>query len=88
MGHSVRTGGGALNELASLGGGDLIEVHGWGSTLTYRVVSAEVVSKSDLARRAEEIFNQSGPGRLVLITCEDWDGTTWRSNVVTVATPA
>lgn len=88
VGHSVRTGGGALNELASLGGGDLIEVHGWGSTLTYRVVSAEVVSKSDLARRAEEIFNQSGPGRLVLITCEDWDGTTWRSNVVTVATPA
>jgi LPXTG-site transpeptidase (sortase) family protein len=77
-----------LNELASLGGGDLIEVSGWGSTLTYRVVSVEVVSKSDLARRAEEIFNQSGPGRLVLITCEDWDGTTWRSNVVTVAAPA
>jgi len=27
------------------------------------------------------------PGRLVLITCEDWDGERYLSNVVVTATP-
>jgi hypothetical protein len=27
-------------------------------------------------------------GRLVLVTCEDWDGTRYLSNVVVVATPS
>lgn len=88
VGHSVRTGGGALNELAALSQGDAIEVNGWGTALTYRVQSVEVLSKDQVARDAERIFNQSGSGRLVVITCEDWDGSVWRSNVITVATPA
>ena len=37
--------------------------------------------------KAEKIFSQSGTGRLVIISCEDWDGTAWRSNVVTIAAP-
>jgi hypothetical protein len=46
------------------------------------------MSKDDFARNAEQIFTQSGPGRLVVITCDDWDGTAWRSNIVSVAAPA
>jgi hypothetical protein len=46
-----------------------------------------VLSKDELARRAEKIFAQTGTGRLVIISCEDWDGTVWRSNVVTIAAP-
>jgi LPXTG-site transpeptidase (sortase) family protein len=89
VGHATRAGtGGAFDEVGTLSDGDTIEVEGSAATLTYRVESVEVVSKDDLARRAEEIFNQSGPGRLVVITCEDWDGTSWRSNIVTVATLA
>lgn len=87
VGHSVRTGGGALNELVELGEGDTIEIKGSESSLTYKVQSVEVLSKDDLARHAEDIFNQSGPGRLVVVTCEDWDGSVWQSNVVTIATP-
>lgn len=39
------------------------------------------------ARGAEEIFDQTVPGRLVVITCEDIDGAEWRSDIVTIATP-
>jgi LPXTG-site transpeptidase (sortase) family protein len=67
--------------------GDAIQVEGSGATLTYRVQSTGVLSKDEVARNADEIFAQSGPGRLVLITCDDWDGKAWRSNAVTVAAP-
>jgi hypothetical protein len=33
------------------------------------------------------VFGRTGPPRLVLITCEDWDGTEYRSNVVVTAEP-
>jgi LPXTG-site transpeptidase (sortase) family protein len=68
--------------------GDTIEVEGADDALTYEVESVEVISKDDFARLAGRIFTQSGPGRLVVITCDDWDGTAWRSNIVTVALPA
>jgi hypothetical protein len=48
----------------------------------------EVLSKDEVARNAEKIFDQTSAGRLVLITCHDWDGTAWRSNIVTIAAPA
>jgi len=88
VGHSVRNdGGGVFDDLGDLSGGDAIEVKGADSALTYRVQSVDVLSKEELARTAEKIFAQSGSGRLVIISCEDWDGTVWRSNVVTIATP-
>jgi hypothetical protein len=46
-----------------------------------------VLSKDEVARKAEEIFAQTGAGRLVIITCDDWDGKAWRSNIVTIAAP-
>jgi LPXTG-site transpeptidase (sortase) family protein len=67
--------------------GDAIQVKGSDATLTYDVQSNEVLSKDQVARNAEQIFAQTGPGRLVLITCDDWDGSAWRSNVVTIAAP-
>jgi sortase (surface protein transpeptidase) len=65
----------------------MIEVLGASDALAYAVESVEVLSKEDLARNAEEIFDQGGRGRLVVITCEDFDGTSWRSNIVTIASP-
>ena len=80
-------GGGVFDDLGDLSGGDAIEVKGADAALTYRVQSVDVLSKDELARKAERIFAQSGTGRLVIISCEDWDGTAWRSNVVTIAAP-
>jgi LPXTG-site transpeptidase (sortase) family protein len=88
VGHAVRNdGGGVFDDVGDLGRGDAIEVEGSDSTLNYRVKSVDVLSKHELARKAEEIFAQTGAGRLVVISCEDWDGTAWRSNVVTIAAP-
>jgi LPXTG-site transpeptidase (sortase) family protein len=89
VGHAVRNdGGGVFDDIGDLDRGDAIEVEGSDSTLNYRVKSVDVLSKHELARNAEEIFAQTGAGRLVVISCEDWDGTAWRSNVVTIAVPA
>ena len=88
MGHTVRNkGGGVFDDIGDLTRGDAITVEGSDSTLTYRVQSIDVLSKKEVARKAEEIFAQTGAGRLVVITCDDWDGTGWRSNVVTIAAP-
>jgi LPXTG-site transpeptidase (sortase) family protein len=88
VGHTVRNkGGGVFDDMGDLRGGDVIEVEGPDAALTYHVQSVEVLSKDEVARDAEEIFNQSGPGRLVVITCDDWDGAVWQSNIITVATP-
>ena len=88
VGHSVRNdGGGVFDDLGELRRGSAIEVKGADSALTYRVQSVDVLSKDELARSAEKIFAQTGTGRLVLISCEDWDGSVWRSNVVTIAAP-
>jgi LPXTG-site transpeptidase (sortase) family protein len=89
VGHTVRNnGGGIFDDVGTLRSGDTIEVVGSNSALTYRVQSVDVLSKDDVARNAEQIFNQAGPGRLVVITCDDWDGEVWQSNIITVAAPA
>jgi LPXTG-site transpeptidase (sortase) family protein len=89
VGHTVRNrDGGVFDDVGDLDSGDAIEVVGSDTSLAYRVQSVEVLSKEEVAQEAEEIFDQSGAGRLVIITCDDWDGTGWRSNIITVASPA
>jgi LPXTG-site transpeptidase (sortase) family protein len=88
VGHAVRNkGGGVFDDLGDLSRGDAIEVKGSHSTLTYRVQSNDVLSKDDLARNAEQIFDQTGAGRLVIITCGGFEGMVWRSNIVIIAAP-
>ena len=62
-------------------------VQGNGATSRWVVSSVEVLGKGVIARRAEQVFRQDGPARLVLMTCEDWDGSAYRANVVVVARP-
>jgi LPXTG-site transpeptidase (sortase) family protein len=88
VGHAVRyKGGGVFDDLGELSRGDAIEVEGAHSTVTYRVQSNDLLSKDDVARNAEQIFDQTGTGRLVVITCGDFDGSVWRSNIVIIAAP-
>jgi LPXTG-site transpeptidase (sortase) family protein len=78
VGHSVRyKGGGVFDDVGYLSRGDAIELEGSNSKLTYRVQSIDVLSKDDSARNAEQIFDQTEAGRLVVITCGDFDGTVW-----------
>jgi LPXTG-site transpeptidase (sortase) family protein len=87
-GHTVHTGGGAFDDLESLSAGDDVWVRTNHGVLRYAVSGVAIYRKASLARDAARIFRQSGPGRLVLITCEDWNGSTYLSNAVVFADPA
>lgn len=95
VGHTVHSGGGALDDLETLDEGDQVLVRstrtedGEGSlrTMEYVVETVRVYRKGRLAERAAELFSQEVDGRLVLLTCEDWDGTRYLSNVVVTALP-
>jgi hypothetical protein len=87
-GHTVHDGGGALDDLETLRRGAEIHVLTAHGRVRYVVDSVVVLDKDAIARRAPQLFSQEVAGRLVLVTCEGWDGTGYRSNVVVTATPA
>lgn len=86
-GHTVHTGGGALDDLERLERGDEVVVRTDRGRVVYRVERVRVFGKGRVAHHAERLFSQEVPGRLVLVTCEDWDGTRYLSNVVVTASP-
>jgi LPXTG-site transpeptidase (sortase) family protein len=87
-GHTLRNGGAALQDLETLESGARISVRTSTGTLDYAVADVRVLTKDELAAQAEVLFDQTSEGRLVVITCEDWDGKVWQSNVVVTALPA
>jgi LPXTG-site transpeptidase (sortase) family protein len=86
-GHTVHTGGGALDDLERLRRGDLVVVRTHRGALRYDVTRVRIFSKGTIAQDAARLFSQRVAGRLVLVTCEDWDGERYLSNVVVTATP-
>lgn len=84
-GHTVHTGGGALDNLERVRAGDRVVVDRPGRDLVYIVDSVTTYGKGELARKAQQVFRQEGPDRLAVVTCEDWNGTEYLSNVVVIA---
>lgn len=85
-GHSVREGDGAMDRIGELGRGDRVRVRTGGSATDYRATSVEVLSREELAAQAQALFGQQRrDGRLVLVTCTDWDGEAYLSNIVVFA---
>lgn len=87
-GHTVHTGGGVFDDLADADRGALVRVRTPDGVLDYRVRSVTTYSKASLANHAQQLFSQTVPGRLALVTCEDWNGIAYESNTVVLATPA
>lgn len=87
-GHTVHTGGGALDDLEDVRRGDAIVVRTDRGAIDYQVQSVHVYRKGRIAEQAQQLFSQRVPGRLVVLTCEDWTGERYLSNVVVTATPA
>jgi LPXTG-site transpeptidase (sortase) family protein len=81
----VHTGGGAFDNLEQLKPGDVVSVSTSRGDLSYRVTAVTTYRKQALAKNAARIFDQTVPGRLVLITCEDWNGKVYLSNAVVIA---
>ncbi|GAB3134129.1 class F sortase [Amycolatopsis stemonae] len=72
-------------------GGLVTIVDSAGRTWRYRVSQLLTVHKDDLAARADDLFGQSGPHRVVLVTCGGrWVGGAegYEENRVVVADPA
>ena len=86
-GHTVHDGGGAFDNLDRLHRGATVVVTTRNGRITYVAKSVTNYPKRSLARQAARVFDQTGPGRLVLVTCEDWNGETYLSNAVVIAEP-
>lgn len=84
-GHSVSTGGGAFDDLETLRRGDRVRVRTHRGVIAYTVTGVTIYKKGALAKDAQRVFSQTGPGRLVLITCEDFNGEYWESNAIVFA---
>lgn len=72
-------------------GGVVTIVDSEGKTTRYRISQLITVHKNDLAARADELFGQAGPHRVVLVTCGGrWVGGNdgYEENRVVIADPA
>ena len=87
-GHSVHTGGGVLDDLGALEVGRSLTVRTGTGAMRYRVTGVTVLSREQVTARAERLFGQAGgDGRLVVVSCTDWDGAEYRRNVIVTASP-
>ena len=85
--HKVASGSGVFERLVEVAPGAEILVSADTGSYRYVVLDVRVLHKDQLAVEAPELFAQDGQHRLVLVTCEDWDGAGFQSNSVVVATP-
>lgn len=85
-GHTVHQGDGALDHIGRLDRGDRIRIESGRRKVGYRVDRVAVLSTDKVAQRARGLFGQGhGSGRLVLVTCTDWNGVDYESNVIVFA---
>lgn len=87
-GHTVHTGGGVMNRLGEVEPGDEIRVRTRKGVFEYEATEVFVYSKAQLAKHATDLMGQDRPApRLVLITCTDFDGQDYQSNIIVLAEP-
>jgi len=84
-GHTVHTGGGVFDELGDLMKGDRITVISHAKQLRYVVTSVRYLDKERLAEQAGKLFDPTGPARLVVVTCDQWDGAQYDGNTIVTA---
>ncbi|QWF82092.1 class F sortase [Amycolatopsis sp. CA-230715] len=87
--------GGGIGPFAELWdaspGGEVVITDAAGKPWTYRVSQLITLHKDELPQRADDLFSQAGPHRVVLVTCGGkWVGgqTGYAENRVVVADPA
>ncbi|NDL56795.1 class F sortase [Phytoactinopolyspora mesophila] len=86
VGHAGEPEDAVFTAVPSMSDGDLIMVTG-SASLTYRVTEVFELTSGELAERADELFDQDGPPRLVVITSGGWDDDGDEISVVLLADP-
>ncbi|MDQ4114083.1 MAG: class F sortase [Actinomycetota bacterium] len=87
VGHTLHNGGGILDRLGEVNEGDEIVVRTKDGEFSYTVKSVRDLSKEQVAKRSKRLFDTDGEPKLVVVTCDDWDGTSFQGNTVVVAVP-
>jgi len=87
-GHTVHVGDGAMDHIGQVKRGAQVRVDSGRKSVLYRVTKKMVLSKAQVDQRANQLFGQGhGDGQLVLVTCTDWNGSGYDSNVIVLAAP-
>ncbi|WP_170285918.1 class F sortase [Nocardioides rubriscoriae] len=90
-GHTVSTGGGALDLLPELEPGDKVVLVTATGRHRYRVTDSLFASYRDVAEHAQDIFGQTetspAGARLILVTCTGFNGRFYAGNSIVVARP-
>lgn len=85
-GHTVSSGGGVMDDLGKLAPGDRVRVKSPRGTVIYETTRVRDYSTEQVAAQARKLFGQDrGDGRLVLVTCSDWNGEVYESNTIVFA---
>jgi LPXTG-site transpeptidase (sortase) family protein len=88
-GHTIHTGGGVMGRLGNVERGDRVRIIDEGQKIAYRATKVFVYSKAELSENAQALFGQQRTdGRLVLVSCTDWDGVDYLSNIIVFAKQA
>lgn len=82
VGHTASAADGVFDDLVELDEGDTITVSSGSESLSYAVTREEAVEVADFASVADEIYRETGPSGLVLMTCGDWNGTEFETTVI------
>ena len=87
-GHTVQDGGGSMDPMGRVQAGDMVRLRSGDRTAIYRATDVAVLSRAEVAANARKLFGQDGGhGRLVLVTCTDWNGDDYESNIIVFADP-
>jgi LPXTG-site transpeptidase (sortase) family protein len=87
-GHTVHDGDGSMDAMGGVTAGDRVRLRSGGQMALYRATDVAVYSRAEVAEQARRLFGQDrGHGRLVLVTCTDWNGEDYESNIIVFADP-
>jgi sortase (surface protein transpeptidase) len=87
-GHTVHDGDGSMDAMGGVTAGDRVRLRSGGQTALYRATAVAEYSRAEVADQARKLFGQDrGHGRLVLVTCADWNGEDYESNIIIFADP-
>jgi sortase family protein len=86
-GHATRAGG-ALTAISELDKGDVVDLLTKRGTMRYQVATVRTYDPATMDRASITLFKQDGgAGRLVLVSAEAWDGSSYPRSVVVTAAP-
>ena len=84
-GHTWSKGDGVFDRLSQLREGAIVTLSTTQGEATFRVTSVGNIDLVDFGTYAADIYRTAGPSGLVLMTCGDWNGSSYEATTVVYA---